>query len=379
MSIALALALVLLAPATPRADDRSVLFLGNSYTAVNSLPSIVEALAVSGGHTFTKDSNTPGGNTLGAPQGGGQPHATNPTSLAKIAQGGWDAVVLQDQSYLPTIPDALAAWSIPGAVSLAASIHAAEPAARVVLYQTWGRVSASGPFCAGAWCSPAFPNFDAMTDALAAAYEQMAVAAGAEVAPVGLAWKRYLAGPAPVALHQQDGSHPTLAGSYLAACTFYAVLFDESPVGLAQDMGLGAQLALDLQTAAWDTVLAESCGTTQTVDGTFDLELRSGGSVGALVRFAVDGPFAASPVAVFACAAQGAQLPVPGGVLGIDLASVVLGPLWSTNHVPGVGVQFGFVVPNLPFLVGAKIHVQAASFENGGLVLSDALLWRPCP
>ena len=33
-------------------------------------------------------------------------------------------------------------------------------------------------------------------------------------------------------LYFSDGSHPSPAGSYLAACTFYATLFHASPVGL---------------------------------------------------------------------------------------------------------------------------------------------------
>jgi hypothetical protein len=57
-------------------------------------------------------------------------------------------------------------------------------------------------------------------------------------------------------LHDRDQSHPTLAGSYLAACVFLAVLFRESPVGIETGLaGLaGKDLAL-LQEAAW-----QECG-----------------------------------------------------------------------------------------------------------------------
>jgi hypothetical protein len=51
-----------------------------------------------------------------------------------------------------------------------------------------------------------------------------------------------------------DRRHPTLAGSYLAACTFYAALFAESPVGHPYTAGLSDEAALTLQKIAWQTV-----------------------------------------------------------------------------------------------------------------------------
>ena len=50
--------------------------------------------------------------------------------------------------------------------------------------------------------------------------------------PVGVAWERFLRTHDRPTLYDRDGSHPTLAGSYLAACVFLAVLFHESPVGV---------------------------------------------------------------------------------------------------------------------------------------------------
>ena len=47
-----------------------VFFLGNSYTAVDDLPSLVVGLALSGGHEIFVDKNTPGGYTLGFPSNG---------------------------------------------------------------------------------------------------------------------------------------------------------------------------------------------------------------------------------------------------------------------------------------------------------------------
>lgn len=76
---------------------KRALFLGNSYTGVNNLPQMIADVTTSTGDTLIFGSNTPGGYTL-------QGHSTNATSLAKIAVGNWDYVVLQEQSQNPSFP-----------------------------------------------------------------------------------------------------------------------------------------------------------------------------------------------------------------------------------------------------------------------------------
>jgi hypothetical protein len=48
--------------------------------------------------------------------------------------------------------------------------------------------------------------------------------------------------------------HPSLAGTYLAACTFYAALYGKSPVGNPYAADLDADTARFLQGVAWETV-----------------------------------------------------------------------------------------------------------------------------
>ena len=73
-----------------------VLFVGNSYTQVNNLPQMVSDIALSMGDTMTYASNTPGGCTF-------EMHCHN-QSMTMICEGGWDFVVLQEQSQLPAFP-----------------------------------------------------------------------------------------------------------------------------------------------------------------------------------------------------------------------------------------------------------------------------------
>ena len=107
--------------------------------------------------------------------------------------------------------------------------------AKTVLYMTWARRHAP-------------ESQQAITDA----YADIGRELGATVVPVGLAWQRFLREHDQPVLHDRDQSHPTLAGSYLAACVFLAVLFEESPVGIdAEVAGLSREGPALLQKAAW--------------------------------------------------------------------------------------------------------------------------------
>ena len=69
--------------------------------------------------------------------------------------------------------------------------------------------------------------------------EKMYVTAGNKnqtlVIPVGLAFENAYKQQPGITLHHLDGTHPALLGTYLAACTVFASVFNESPVGLNYD------------------------------------------------------------------------------------------------------------------------------------------------
>ena len=102
-----------------------------------------------------------------------------------------------------------------------------------VLYMTWARL-----------------NAPESQQAIADAYAGVGRELGATVVPVGLAWQRFLRRHERPVLHDKDQSHPSLAGSYLAACVLYATLFGESPMGAAAPEGLDASDVKMLQRAA---------------------------------------------------------------------------------------------------------------------------------
>lgn len=235
------------------AQQTNVLFLGNSYTAQNQLPNKFKELALSAGDTVHVDSNTPGGYTLGVP---GNAHLYNTNSLELINEGIWDFVVLQDQSQMPTIPYYRDNYTFPAADSLNTIILHANGCAKTVFYMTWGR-KYGGQQCINSYCSPVFTDYFHMQDSLEAAYMHMAVSTDAYCAPVGKSWSNSIANGDPIELFASDASHPSLAGTYLAACTFYATMFNKSPVGIEYTAGLSFADAEYLQQVAAYTVLGD--------------------------------------------------------------------------------------------------------------------------
>jgi hypothetical protein len=106
---------------------------------------------------------------------------------------------------------------------------------RTVLYMTWAR-----------------RHTPEAQQAITDAYNTIGHEIGAIVVPVGLAWQSFLAKHDKPVLHDRDQSHPTLAGSYLAACVFLAVLLKQNPIGMASGpIGLDAKSMAMLQAAAW--------------------------------------------------------------------------------------------------------------------------------
>jgi len=229
---------------TAQDDTLNVLFLGNSYTYSNDLPSMFVDLSLSGGRMVVVDSNAPGGYTL-------EQHTTNQVTLDKISRGTWDYVVLQEQSQVPTIDYWRYNSMYPSARILDSLITLHDGA--TAFFMTWGR-KYGGQQTWGGYSSPVFVDLFHMQDSLSSAYAQISNELSALLSPVGNAWATAVRMDSTVDLWQSDNSHPTLRGSYLAACVFYGVFFDESPMGLSYTAGLPWEDAYFLRTIEASTI-----------------------------------------------------------------------------------------------------------------------------
>lgn len=200
-------------PPEPRA--MRVLFIGNSLTYFNNLPHLVAALADSAHHPPMSTRMTVGpGFTL-------KRHWEDGLSAAALREASWDYVVLQEQ----------------GAFGLPAELVNGLTRFRPMVFFDYARRFDRAIREAGAktvffqsWAARDLPEDQDTIDGI---YESIANELGARVAPVGMAWRESLHKRRSLHLYQADGSHPSPAGSYLAACVFYATLYGRSPEGLA--------------------------------------------------------------------------------------------------------------------------------------------------
>lgn len=222
------------------ADAQRILFAGNSYTDTNNLPRTFARLAESGGHTVETGMVAPGGWWL-------QDHLNSTEVRNNIKDGNWQIVVLQEQSVVPAMENERVGNMYPAVRGLHELIQQA--GAQTFLFMTWGRRDGTAPPDTG------FQTFSDMQTQLGIGYMGIADELSVPVIPVGVAWRDALAQQPTLALWQSDGSHPSEAGTYLAACTFYAAIFQQSPEGLAYTGGLDEETAVLLQKIAADTVL----------------------------------------------------------------------------------------------------------------------------
>jgi hypothetical protein len=202
------------------------LFVGNSFTARNDLPGLLAQMVESAGKGDLEwELISAGGASL-------RQHLNKGEALQRLNDAPWDFVALQEQSTLP----------VKNAARMADNVRdfdkiIGKTGARTVLYMTWAR-----------------QNAPESQDAISAAYSSIGEELGSLVVPAGLAWQICLADHPHVVLHDKDKSHPSLAGSYLAACVFYVTLFksdsrtipdidiglDAADVALLKQVGLGA-------------------------------------------------------------------------------------------------------------------------------------------
>ncbi len=196
-------------------EVKNVLFIGNSYTHVNDLPKLVKDLSHSMGEDIYCESITPGGARF-------MTHSQNSEVISKLQQGNWDFVVLQGQSQEVAFPDGQFYNEVyPYAQQLDSIAKAFNPNVKVLFYMTWGYRYGDQVNCQ---YYPPFCTFESMSLRLRDNYCLMANDFSSWVSPVGAAWYYSIENNPDIVLHSSDNSHPSIQGSYLAACSFYIMI-----------------------------------------------------------------------------------------------------------------------------------------------------------
>ncbi len=213
------------------AEPGAVLLLGNSFTRGlrKHLRSLFEAAGV---RVYVK-TRAKSGWTL-------ERHAGHPRIDKTLASRPWDVVVLQEQS------DGIDEDRYPSARVLDAKISAL--GASTVFFMTWR--TRGSPLV----------DYDALHGEIGGTegYVPITFELDASLAPVGWSFRQAIVADPAVDLWRRDEKHADDNGRYLAACTIYATITGESPVGIAwwprkiSDAG-----AAWLQQIAADTVLTD--------------------------------------------------------------------------------------------------------------------------
>ena len=208
-----------------------VLFIGNSFTNRNDLPGMLTALGAAAKPPRPIETARVIANGMSL-----KTHWDRGGAREEVRGGGWDYVVLQEQSTLPLknrqrMHEYVRRFD--GEITAAG--------AATVLYMTWARRNE-------------FHRQGELSDAYASIGREI----GALVAPVGAAWQRAIGEDPKLVLHDRDMSHPNPLGSYLAACVLYSTLFRASPAATTTRVQGLEQTAVDrlrmIRTVAWQIV-----------------------------------------------------------------------------------------------------------------------------
>lgn len=195
-----------------------VLFIGNSLTHRNSMPSILEGIAEANGVNVNATPLTYSGYFLSS---FADPENDYGKQLRDyLANNSYDFVVIQAQSTetLTMFEES----TIPSASTIANLIRAngAEP----IMYMTWAYKYNCTYEKDGKSHTIDNPT---MTEKLTENYYKLGNELGAKVAPAGQNFKRYSELFPNIELYNKDEFHPSYTGSYLAACTLYNTIFED--------------------------------------------------------------------------------------------------------------------------------------------------------
>lgn len=205
------------------AEPQKILMIGNSLTYTWGIPAILERFATASKRTLKITAHIAGGKDLAW-------HWANPTgrppqtAQEDIAKGGYDLVIIQEYSNLMLKKEGMDSFTTMLPQYLKTAAEAKVPAMLYMAHPTRKDVSQAG----------IQPIIDA--------YTTKADEFGLVCAPVCLAFVRSNDKLPKLALMDcqtertygvnRVGTHQSPFGSYLAACTLYAAIYKQSPVGL---------------------------------------------------------------------------------------------------------------------------------------------------
>lgn len=198
--------------------SKSVLFIGNSYSNYNDMPEQVQEMARSVNDELILGLHVPSGTSI-------SDHDNSALLVEKINSRNWDYVTIQTQSLESALSQEHFDNEVyPHVQSLVSKIRN-NSTSIPLFYMTWGYKNGEYPPCP----LPYLCEFEGMHEKVRERYTFMAQDTNSALCPVGTVWKKMRDLHPIVELYRADESHPNRHGSYLAACTFYTIIFQKDP------------------------------------------------------------------------------------------------------------------------------------------------------
>lgn len=225
-----------------QSDELNILFIGNSYTHMYEMPFIFDKIARSKGKPVHVEMNTRSSATFNI-------HTTRTDMFEAINSRKWDYVVLQGFSRELSHPrETIDSASMPYFTQIVDSIKANHSLTNLLLYNTWG-------YRDGYQHREETDTYEKMSEMIVDGYKYLSETFDIPIVPVGQVWRKLREKHPDINLYDKDLAHPSKKGSYLAASTFFAALFKESPLG-AKTSTIRNKFATVIQQMAGDYVLA---------------------------------------------------------------------------------------------------------------------------
>ncbi len=222
-------------------NTKNVLFIGNSITYFNNMPFTFEAIANSKGDATSVTMYAPGGT-------GFVDHVNDPNVYAKFREKVWDFVVLQPgsgESFGSTHP---ISTTLNRAIQLKDSILKYSPCAKILFYEISNGVTGN--------TASDLTNYNNSMDIVRSNLEYLADGTDLYFAPVGEAFReKWNNDQTDMLWGNTYNIHPNEKGSYLAACVFYASIYQKNSEGTTVIGSLSQNEANLLQQTADEKVL----------------------------------------------------------------------------------------------------------------------------
>src|SRR5574344_200886 len=195
--------------------QENILFIGNSLTYYNDMPTLFQNIANSKGKNVHCTFYSPGGT-------GFINHVNDSNVYNLFSSQSWDAVVLQPGTGESAGRSSSTDSTIARGQRLIDSIRRYSPCAKIILYEISTGIAPNGASGGN------YANYFAFQTMIRDSIIRISNGLGVPFAPAGECFRSYYTNNQDLLLHAAFSDvHPNVSGSYLVACSIFSTLYQE--------------------------------------------------------------------------------------------------------------------------------------------------------